>query len=328
MKILVIYTGGTIGSSLQGKWVSLDSSSRQNLIGKYVSKNDENIEFDEISPFSILSEILSGERLTQLADCVNNHLDSEYDGIIITHGTDTIQYSAAALTYLIKKREIPIVLVSSNYPLDSEKSNGNLNFEAAVAFVREKVGKGVFVSYKNSAKSTTDFHYGTRILSHPETFDDLYSLDNNPYAFYQDGNITLNSDFYPIKESNFLQKIDFREDSEILVIDSHPGDSFAYDLKKFKAVIIRPYHSSTINTSNKKLIEFSQKAKELGVPIFIVNLRSEFIYETSKLFDELCLIKLPLCSFAAIYIKLWIAISCLKPIKTFMLKPLSGEFVY
>jgi len=327
MKILVIFTGGTIGSSLQEEWVSLDGSTGKTLINNYLTKFGNDVKFDVFTPYSILSENLTGNEISILIKCVNEYSKKDYDGIIVTHGTDTIQYSAAALTYTLEKKNFPVVVVSANYPLDSIKSNGDANFEAAVAFIKEKAGNGVYVSYKNSTKNITSFHYGTRLLAHMETFDDLYSINCEAYAYYDNGKIVLNNDFTPVESINPIGNIELCPEPEILVINSHPGDSFHYDLARYKAVIISPYHSSTINTANKKLVEFCEYATKIGIPIFVVNLRSEFIYESSKLFEELSLIKLPLCCFAAIYIKLWFAISCRENIVNFMLTPLSGEFL-
>jgi len=68
-----------------------------------------------------------------------------YDGIIITHGTDTLAYTAAALSFYFNAIKIPILLVSSDYPLDDSKANGLDNFMCAVEFIRQKCGQ-VFLS--------------------------------------------------------------------------------------------------------------------------------------------------------------------------------------
>lgn len=326
-KILVIFTGGTIGSSSQGEWISLDCSAKHKLIKNYVIKHGNTIEFDVVSPYTILSENLTGAELTALVKCVNFHSKSNYDGIIVAHGTDTIQYSAAALSFTLESFNIPVILVSANFPLDCNKSNGNINFEAAVSFIVKNAGCGVFVSYKNSTEDSVSFHYGTRLLSHIETFDDLYSVDSEPYAYYENGEIKFNSQFKSVERKITCSDVEFCKDPKILVINSRPGDSFCYNIEQHNAVVFMPYHSGTLNTDNQCLIEFCKKSKELSVPLFLVNLRSEFIYDSTKVYDELGFIRLPLCSFPSVYMKIWIGVSLGKELKNFVEEPLAGEFL-
>lgn len=327
MKIKVIFTGGTIGSTLNGDWISLDESSKQVLINNYFEKFGDSVEFDTITPYKILSENLSGHELTILTKCVNECSRQDYDGIIVAHGTDTIQYTAAAICYTLERADIPVLIVSANYPLNSEKTNGYINFEAAVSFIKAQSGFGVYVSYKNTLKNATAFHYATRLLTHVETFDDLYSINSEPYAYYENGKIVLNSEFRPVKSRKTCMNAKFNDVSDILVIRSQPGDAFNYNLEQYKAVIITPFHSATLNTANKNFIDFCVKASDAHIPVFVVNLRTEYIYESSKIFNELNLISLPLCCFAAIYVKLWLGISSSYDILPFMSENISGEYI-
>ena len=127
MRILTVFTGGTIGSSLSKGAISPNT----------------------VAPYTVLSENLSAEYLEKLRSCVEDNLNSGYDGIVVTHGTDTLQYSAAYLDLTLGLIETPVVLVSSNYPLPYSRANGLENFAAAVDFIRSKQGRGVFVSYLN-----------------------------------------------------------------------------------------------------------------------------------------------------------------------------------
>lgn len=317
MKILVVFTGGTIGCELKDEFVSLESSTKQLLINNYISKKGENINFVSSSPYTILSENLSGENIETLCRFVNENTYSGYDGIIVAHGTDTLQYTAAALSYTLGRKDIPIVVVSANYPLDSEKSNGNINFEAAVEFIRTKADNGVFVSYKNSSDDFTTFHHGINLLSHGEGAEDIFSLNNNVYGFYKDGKIVRNEKYIPKLFTDFSSNYSLKSDADILVIKSQPGDCFKYDLSSYKAVLLMPYHSSTLNTENKYLHYFCKEAKKRNIPVFVIDYRTEYIYESTKLFDELGVIRLAFETLPAVYIKLWIAISINADIKSY-----------
>ncbi len=208
MNILVIFTGGTISSSERGGYIGPDEQNNYRLINEYKKRSPEkcaDISFSTSSPYYILSENLTGKHINLLADCIDKALSSdEYDGIIVTHGTDTLQYTAAGLSYIYSDINIPIVLVSSNYILDDSRANGYDNFSAAVDFImtccktpekninastEKNAGNnlaiennvanhiGVYVAYKNENEPAV-IHCGARLLSHASYSDKIYSVDN------------------------------------------------------------------------------------------------------------------------------------------------------
>ena len=323
MKILVIFTGGTIGSAVSDGWISPSEDMKYLLISKYREKTGDAFSFDTYTPYTVLSEDLSSEHLNKLVACVRSRLDG-YDGIIVTHGTDTLQYSAAALSFALGSNTIPVVLVSSNYPLEDSRSNGLDNFIAAVEFIKSGIGRGVFVSYKNGMEATK-IHIGTRLLSHNENFDSVNSFDSEPYAFY-DGRIIKNEACRYVVADNSLPSASFSAHSGILVIQSLPGDSFSYKLDGVKAIIFRPYHSGTLNTSSESLAAFCERAKALGIPVFVVNVHGNTTYETSKQFRNLSINVLPMCAFSAAFVKLWLVSGSNDAIKELMQQNIANEY--
>lgn len=304
MKILVIFTGGTIGSRLKDGWISTDDTANYMLLDKY--KDGEDV-FDTVEPYSILSENLSASQLNCLQEEIAKSINSDYDGIIVTHGTDTLHYTSCAIEYAFTDSRLPIVFVSADYPLENEKSNGYRNFEAALEFIRSGAGTGVFVSYKNDNKETTDIHIPSRILSHAECSGNVYSIDGRMYASY-DGKIVLKGE-KTVKESCPIGITKYSVESGILCIESYPGNSYSYSLEGIKAVILRPYHSSTLNTANKGFEDFCKRANEADVPVFLVNADGKKNYESLKVLDELKIRVLPYGTFVSAYMKIWAGIS-------------------
>lgn len=324
MKILVIFTGGTIGSCKKNGSIVTDESTKYVLIDRYESEHS-GIDFDISAPYSVLSENLSASELNLLQKEIIDNLDKGYDGIIVTHGTDTLQYTAAAIEYAICGCSIPVVLVSSDYPLEDEKSNGHHNFEAAVEFIKSKSGSGVFVSYKNSGDTVTNIHIASRILQHAECSADIFSIEGIPYARY-DGTVTL-SGAKQSNAKNALGYVCYTEDSGVLVIDSRPGDGFSYSLDGIKAVILKPYHSATLSTSNPYLQMFCKKARDEKIPVFVVNVQSGVSYESTGLFSSLNIIPLPFSTYVSAYMKIWAAVSLDADIAQFAQKQIANELV-
>ncbi len=324
MKILVVFTGGTIGSAVSDGWISPTEEMKYLLLEKYRERTGDDMHFDTLTPYTILSENLCAKNINSLIECVGENINN-YDGIIVTHGTDTLQYSAASLAYAFGCNCAPVVLVSSNYPINDDRANGIDNFISAVEFIKSQTGSGVFVSYKNKDEKTK-IHLASRIVSHVESFDEIYSIDNQPFAVY-DEKINHNPDFKYSESGNAVADAHFCEQSQILSVVAIPGDSFNYDLLKYKAVILRPYHSGTLNTKSKAFVCFCKRAKELAIPVFVVNVHDGTTYESSKLYDDLGITVLPMCSFVSVYIKTWLAVSLEKNIKEFVCTAVMNEFL-
>jgi len=304
MKILVIFTGGTIGSTLADGWISPDESTRYTLIDTYKKAYGEDVHFVTRTPYSILSENLSAATLTALADEVRAAVTQDFDGVIVTHGTDTLQFSAAALAYATGNDCIPTVLVSSNYPLDDNRSNGNANFKAAVDFIKEKSGRGVFIAYKNGDEPVT-FHTALTVLDHLEADDAMFSLYGQVYAKVTENGIRVLGKTAPCE----TLPVKFVDVPGILVVELHPADGYAYIPENYRAILLRPYHSGTLNTDAPAFVAFCERAKANGVPIYAINIPNGATYASSKAFDDLGITPLYDATFAATYVKLWMELS-------------------
>lgn len=305
MKILVIFTGGTIGSKIANGKISPDRQTKYTLIENYLQGSKDDVTFDYNEPYFILSENLSAEKLNILISIIKENINKEYDGIIVTHGTDSLQFSAAAVSYAVGRCELPILFVSSNFPLEDKRSNGSENFKFAVEFIKQKISDGVFIVYKNEGEEAK-FHHPLEATAFGEADDRLETISRNHFAKVQNGKIKL------LRKPSFCDKAkDFilLEQSDILVITAMPGDSFAYCLNDIKAVILRPYHSGTLNTDSPSFIEFCKQAKKLNIPVFAVCSAEGITYETVDRYKNLDIISLPKIPFSAAYMRLWIAVS-------------------
>ncbi len=323
MKIAVIFTGGTIGSCVKDDFIGVDNKMQYVLLKKY--ENDTEITFETFSPYSILSENLSANELNLLQEEISKRLAENYDGIIVTHGSDTLQCSSTAIEYAFPDCSIPIMFVSADYPLEDERSNGYPNLQGAVEFIRNKIGQGVFVSYKNDNENITNIHIPSRILGHNELSANVYSIDKFPFAQYN-GNFTINNIKLPEKKQP-LGIVNYSDESQILVIPNVPGQSYSYCLENTKAILFKPYHCATLNTANEKLVNFCKRATENQIPMFVLGANSEAGYESTRIYKELNINPLPHGTFISAYMKMWIATSMNYDINEFMKKPITNEII-
>ena len=186
MNITVIFTGGTIGSSVQQNFVSTDTQMPYRLLAMYETEQKKKgaaiPHFQTEAPYTTLSEYMDGSHLNLLISCIREQLTKDIDGIIVTHGTDTLPFTAAALGMCFAYAKVPILLVSSNYILDDPRANGLTNFTAAVDYITSPtLPTAVGIAYCNTG-STPKIYNALGIYNHYPFDDSLYERPYNEYA--------------------------------------------------------------------------------------------------------------------------------------------------
>ena len=190
--ILVVFTGGTIGSTVSEGTINTSSAAPFKLIQQFQQNynNHQQIHFSTIQPLQILSENLSSSVWQTLIAAIDAQQPDQYDGIIVTHGTDTLAYTAAALSFYFNAIKIPMLLVSSNYPLDDPRANGLGNFICAVEFILQNSQAGVFVPYRN-CQQTTQVHKGSRLVCSSQLSGDFFSVQGKSFMQFENRQFSL-----------------------------------------------------------------------------------------------------------------------------------------
>lgn len=133
---LVLYTGGTIGSVQTDKGYAPSENFAALLQQKLVQADDVPhytlLAFDEL----IDSSNLHPKHWTQIADCLLAHWDN-YTGFVVLHGTDTMAYSASALSFMLRDLDKPIIFTGSQIPLVETRNDALDNILTAFAFASD-----------------------------------------------------------------------------------------------------------------------------------------------------------------------------------------------
>jgi len=251
-KICVIFTGGTIGSYSNGGVVDLKSETSSLLIEKYRERFGSAVGFDELRPLNILSENMQPADLKTMADCIRSVDKSEYDGIILTHGTDTLCFTANLFSQIFCDISIPLVLVSALYPLDDDRSRGVENFAGAVTFIESVDYGGVFVSFENHSENCK-IHLASRLISASQINGEYESILNVPYGEIRGWRFVYNDNEKNPTPSDLRRPRKpceaVRLCTDLVTIQAHSLLNFDYyrfnDVKP-KAVMIQLYHSGTV----------------------------------------------------------------------------------
>lgn len=284
-KILVVLTGGTIGSKVDGDIIDIRERSPYQLISLYCeSYHRKAEEFDVIEPITTLSENMTPELLSRLCHSLNEISYEQYEGVIITHGSDTLSYTAALVGMLFHHVPVPLVLVASNMPLSEEGSNGLHNFAAAVDLIGEKKIRGIFVIYRN-AEGITDVFLATRVVEADPFTDNFRDFGGSPFGKMEEGHfVPLKGRYHPaVEEVNEAKEkncdLPGNFERRILVIRPYPGLSYEqFDLEKKPAAVLHYlYHSATacVEGQEASFAKFAEKCRRYGIPVYVASLKDE-----------------------------------------------------
>ena len=114
-KILLISTGGTIASMPTDEGLTPKINSKKLL--EYLNFTKLDFEIDTVNLLNVDSTDIQPEHWLKIKDEIKNNYE-KYDGFVVTHGTDTMAYTASALSYLIQNSQKPIVLTGSQKSID------------------------------------------------------------------------------------------------------------------------------------------------------------------------------------------------------------------
>ena len=143
-KLLLIATGGTIASKYTEKGLSPQISAKELL--SYVPAAGDFCEIDAIQPFSLDSTNIGAPQWLALAALIEKSYIS-YDGFVICHGTDTMAYTAAALSYLIQNSPKPIVVTGAQKPIDLAITDARANLLDSLRFASHDRAHGVNIVF-------------------------------------------------------------------------------------------------------------------------------------------------------------------------------------
>lgn len=236
-KVSIISTGGTIASRVDYKTgavspalTALDLYQLVPELGKMASIRTEIL-------YSLLSENIEPKNWSSMARAVVGHIRDGAQGIVITHGTDTMGYTAAALSFALKGLPVPVVLVGSQRSSDRPSSDAYLNLKGAVLTAANAPFAEVCVlMHSSSSDGCLVAHRGTRVRKlHTSRRDAFESVNARPLAKVEGGKIEVLGE-YRRRGGSLEAKATFDED--VVLIKSFPG----IPTNLFDPIIHREFH--------------------------------------------------------------------------------------
>ena len=229
-KILLISTGGTIASKVDYRTGAVTPALSAAELNEAVPELAKIANIDSEVLFSEYSENLQPEHWLEIAKKLDSLANSDYTGIIIAHGTDTMHYTSSFLSFALSGFPIPIALVGSQRSSDRPSSDAALNLIAATKFLTESNVKGIFVVMHNDSNDDTIVcHKGTRVRkNHTSKRGAFETVGDNPAFIITENKIEKNMDEEFFKNPKYEPKLNL--DAKVALVKYHPG----YDPKQIK----------------------------------------------------------------------------------------------
>jgi glutamyl-tRNA(Gln) amidotransferase subunit D len=278
-KIALISTGGTIASKIDYRTGGVSAALSASELYASVPELEKYASIDTDVILNEYSENLKPEHWTMIANKIAEKVKSDmYRGIIVSHGTDTMHYTASALSFALQNLPIPVIIVGAQRSSDRPSSDAALNLISATIFATKSEFSGVFVAmHANSSDEMIACHVGTRIRkNHTSRRDAFESIDITPVAMIKNDKVEIQTEQFEIKlhkrndGSSFLVKPDFN--SKVILLKYYPGfDPYLITyavMSGYKAIIVE---GTGLGHISRECFPQIQKAVESGVMIFMTS---------------------------------------------------------
>ena len=224
-KVVILSTGGTIASRVDYRTGAVRSAlSASDLYGVVPELADIARVKTEIV-FSLYSENITQKHWSQLAQTVAEHMKQGADGVVIAHGTDTMAYTAAALSFALQNLPVPVILVGAQRSSDRPSSDAATNLIAAVqAATRGPFAEVGLAMHETLSDTAIAVSRGTKVRKcHTSRRDTFKPVNATPIARIKDQEITMLTDEYQKRDAakKLVLKPEFSE--EVALVKFYPG---------------------------------------------------------------------------------------------------------
>ena len=274
-RILLLCAGGTIACrpGQDGLCPALSSHALLSHLESMTPAYD----IQPMDLFSLDSSNIQPEHWQTAARCIYQELQSHpWDGIVLTHGTDTMGYTAAMLSYMLENPPVPIVLTGSQLPLEHALTDGYENLRCAFAMAASGV-PGVFVAFQHR------IILGTRaVKTRSSRFDAFESVNAPPVGSVSAAGLRLNHEAVPMIQGKFALREECSD--RVFLVKLTPGirpEVFRWLAKAgYRGLVVETFGAGGMAFLRRNLVECLGELTAQGIPVAAV---SQCLYDGSDL---------------------------------------------
>ncbi len=271
--ILLIATGGTIASKKTEDGLAPQITSEE-LLG-YVPEIKEFCNVETIQLLNIDSTNIQPEYWVLMTEAIESNYD-KYDGFVISHGTDTMSYTSAALSYLIQNLDKPVIITGAQKPINADITDAKKNLLDSFRFAAEKDVRGVYLVFDGKAI------VGTRSRKvKSKSYSAFESINFPVAAIIDDSRITKY-----IRGEKFTEPVKFFKNifPSIFLLKLAPGmepDVLDYIGEKYEGVVIESYGAGGLPFQDRR--NFLEKLGALTEKGKIIVIATQVMFEGSDM---------------------------------------------
>ncbi len=197
-KVAILSTGGTIASRVDYRTGGVRPALSANDLYSVVPELSDIAIIEAEVLFSVFSENINRKHWSKMAHHIAAHIGKGAAGVVIAHGTDTIGFTAAALSFALQDLPVPVVLVGSQRSADRPSSDAATNLiGAAKAAAHAPFAEVVVAMHETVSDESIVFHRGTKVRKcHTSRRDAFRSISVPPVARLDEGKIQILSENY------------------------------------------------------------------------------------------------------------------------------------
>jgi L-asparaginase len=268
-KILLIYTGGTIGMMKDFETGALKAFNFSKLISKIPELKQLDCDIETISFEKPLdSSNMTSIHWISIANSIKNNYDS-FDGFVVLHGSDTMSYTASALSFMLENLSKPVIITGSQLPIGDIRTDAKENLITAIQIASLQTKNkavisevGLYFEYK--------LYRGNRTTKINAEHFNAFASPNYPELAESGVHLKINTPFLLPKSSKKF-KINTDLDDHVAVIKMFPGInesvlSAILNIPNLKGIVLETYGSGNAPT-DEWFISLLKKAIKSGLHI-------------------------------------------------------------
>lgn len=223
--VAIVSTGGTIASRIDYRTGAVRPALTSNDLLSVVPELSDIANLRTEVLFTLLSENVHIPHWTAMAKTAAKYIAEKVDGIVICHGTDTMAYTSAALSFALQNLPVPVILVGSQRSSDRPSSDAAVNLKNAVRVAASAPIAEVMIGMHEAMSDTsTVLLRGAKVRKlHTSRRDAFRPVNANPLARVEAGEITMLVDGYRERnpDRQLVLKPDF--DDKVALVKFHPS---------------------------------------------------------------------------------------------------------
>ncbi|AHW59218.1 L-asparaginase [Draconibacterium orientale] len=271
--ILIIYTGGTIGMVQDPK----NGALKPVKFDKIQEVVPELKKFDFIIKTITFNPALDSSNMNpitwiKIAKTIERHYNA-YDGFVILHGTDTMAYTASALSYMFENLDKPIILTGSQLPIGMIRTDGKENLITAVEIAAAKI-QGLSIVPEVCIYFDFKLYRGNRTLKRDAELFSAFRSVNYPELAVAGIDIKFSTEFIYYPENKGILKVNTDFDDNVVILKIFPGINqnvfnSVLNTPGLKGVVLETFGSGNVPTS-RWLINAIKRTIKRGIVVLNV----------------------------------------------------------